>query len=232
MSFASINPATGEWLAEFEEWSDSQLESALGEAASAAPLWAARPMTERCRLVRQAGTILSERRERLARTATEEMGKLYSEALAEVDKCASVCEYYAENGPKFLADEMIDADAGRSFVAYQPLGTVLAVMPWNFPLWQVMRFAAPALVAGNTGLLKHASNVPQCALLLEEVFTDAGFPPGVFRTLMISSRRVAAVIEDERVHAVTLTGSEFAGRQVAACAGAPSGFKRMSSLQK
>ena len=220
MSFMSINPATGERLAEFGEWSDSQLENALSEAAAAAPQWAALPMAERCRRVRRAGAIMSERREQLARVVTGEMGKLYREALAEVDKCVSVCDYYADRGPEFLADEVIASDAGRSFVAYEPLGTVLAVMPWNFPLWQVMRFAAPALVAGNTGLLKHASNVPHCALLLEEVFRDADVPPGVFRTLMISSRRVAGVIEDDRVHAVTLTGSEFAGRQVAGCAGA------------
>jgi succinate-semialdehyde dehydrogenase/glutarate-semialdehyde dehydrogenase len=169
--------------------------------------------------MRRAAAVLRERREALARTITLEMGKLRQEALAEVDKCALGCEYYAEHGPAFLADEVIASDAGKSFVAWQPLGTVLAVMPWNFPLWQVFRFAAPALVAGNTGLLKHASNVPQCALAIEAVFRDAGFPDGVFRSLMITASQVDGVIRDARVHAVTLTGSEPAGRKVAAAAG-------------
>jgi succinate-semialdehyde dehydrogenase/glutarate-semialdehyde dehydrogenase len=150
---------------------------------------------------------------------TLEMGKPIAEARAEIEKSAWGCEYYAAEGPGFLEDEVIATDAGRSLVTYPPLGTVLAVMPWNFPFWQVFRFAAPALVAGNTGLLKHASNVPQCAQAIESVFEEAGFPGGVFRSLMITSSRVAAVIEDVRVHAVTLTGSEPAGRQVAATAG-------------
>lgn len=220
MAFVSINPATGERLAEYPAWGSAAIEQALREAAAAAPLWAATPLAERCELMRRAAAILRERREALARTITLEMGKLRREALAEVDKSALGCEYYAEHGPAFLADEEIASDAGRSFVAWQPLGTVLAVMPWNFPLWQVFRFAAPALVAGNTGLLKHASNVPQCALAIEAVFRDAGFPAGVFRTLMIGSTQVEAVIRDARVQAVTLTGSEPAGRQVAATAGA------------
>jgi succinate-semialdehyde dehydrogenase/glutarate-semialdehyde dehydrogenase len=147
------------------------------------------------------------------------MGKPIGEARAEIGKCAWVCEYYADAGPDFLADEPIESDAGRSLVAWQPLGTVLAVMPWTFPFWQVFRFAAPALVAGNTGLLKHASNVPQCALAIETIFTGAGIPDGVFRTLMIESSQVATVIGDPRVQAVTLTGSDAAGRQVAAAAG-------------
>lgn len=219
MSFKSINPATGELLAEYPAWDGVDVELALGETAAAAPAWAATPLAERCELMRRAAAILRERREALARTITLEMGKLRREALAEVDKSALGCEYYAEHGPAFLADEEIASDAGRSFVAWQPLGTVLAVMPWNFPLWQVFRFAAPALVAGNTGLLKHASNVPQCALAIEAVFRDAGFPAGVFRTLMIRSSQVDGVIRDARVHAVTLTGSEPAGRKVAATAG-------------
>jgi succinate-semialdehyde dehydrogenase/glutarate-semialdehyde dehydrogenase len=173
----------------------------------------------RADLVRQASAVLRQRAEELARLMTLEMGKPIREARAEIEKCAWVCDYYADEGPGFLADEPVGSDAGRSLVAWQPLGTVLAVMPWNFPFWQVFRFAAPALVAGNTGLLKHASNVPQCALALESIFADAGFPAGVFRTLMIESSRVAAVIGDPRVHAVTLTGSEPAGRQVAATAG-------------
>jgi succinate-semialdehyde dehydrogenase/glutarate-semialdehyde dehydrogenase len=219
MSFKSINPATGELLAEYPAWGGAAVDQALVEAAAAAPAWAATPLAERCELMRRAAAILRERREALARTITLEMGKLRREALAEVDKSALGCEYYAERGPAFLADEEIASDADRSFVTWQPLGTVLAVMPWNFPLWQVFRFAAPALVAGNTGLLKHASNVPQCALAIEAVFRDAGFPAGVFRTLMISSSQVDGVIRDPRVHAVTLTGSEPAGRKVAATAG-------------
>jgi succinate-semialdehyde dehydrogenase/glutarate-semialdehyde dehydrogenase len=147
------------------------------------------------------------------------MGKPIREARAEIEKSALGCEYYADAAPDFLADELIESDAGRSLVAYQPLGTVLAIMPWNFPFWQVFRFAAPALAAGNTGLLKHASNVPQCALAIERVFTEAGFPDGVFMSLMIPSSQVAHLIGDRRVHAVTLTGSEPAGRQVAAAAG-------------
>jgi succinate-semialdehyde dehydrogenase/glutarate-semialdehyde dehydrogenase len=147
------------------------------------------------------------------------MGKLYSESQAEIEKCALGCEYYAENAADFLKDEIIATDAGKSYVAYQPLGTILAVMPWNFPFWQVFRFAAPALAAGNTGVLKHASNVPQCALAIEDIFKQAGFPDGVFRTLMIRAADVKAVIEDPHIAAVTLTGSEPAGRSVAATAG-------------
>jgi succinate-semialdehyde dehydrogenase/glutarate-semialdehyde dehydrogenase len=170
--------------------------------------------------MRQAAAVLRDNAEDFARMMTLEMGKPVREARAEIEKCAWVCEFYAVEGPAFLADEEITSDAGRSLVVYQPLGTVLAVMPWNFPFWQVFRFAAPALIAGNTGLLKHASNVPQCALAIESVFADAGFPAGVFRTLMIPSSQVESVIQDPRVQAVTLTGSEPAGRQVAATAGA------------
>ncbi len=220
MSFISINPATGEELARIPAWDEDQLETALAAAAAARPAWAATELAERCARVAAAGALLRERREALARLISLEMGKLYNEALSEVDKCAWVCDYYADQGPAFVADELIESDARRSLVAYQPLGTVLAVMPWNFPLWQVFRFAAPALVAGNTGLLKHASNVPQCAQAIEQIFTDAGLPTGVFTTLMIPASRVEGVIRDPRVAAVTLTGSEPAGRQVAATAGA------------
>jgi succinate-semialdehyde dehydrogenase/glutarate-semialdehyde dehydrogenase len=219
MSFQSVNPANGNTLGVFDAFSDAELEAALAAAADAAPRWRSRAVAERAGLMRQAAAVLRQRAEDLARLMTLEMGKPIREARAEIEKCAWVCEYYAEEGPGFLADEPVGSDAGRSLVAWQPLGTVLAVMPWNFPFWQVFRFAAPALVAGNTGLLKHASNVPQCALALEAIFADAGFPAGVFRTLMIESSRVAAVIGDPRIHAVTLTGSEPAGRQVAATAG-------------
>ncbi|MBD3620319.1 MAG: NAD-dependent succinate-semialdehyde dehydrogenase [Chromatiales bacterium] len=219
MSFCSMNPASGEVLAEYDTWEATRIEEALALAAKTQPVWAARPFAERRALLQQAAAVLRERREHYARLVTLEMGKLYREALGEVDKCALACEYYAEHGEGFLADEPIESDAGKSFVAYQPLGVVLAVMPWNFPLWQVIRFAAPALMAGNVGLLKHASNVPQCALALEEVFREAGLPDGCFQTLMISACQVEGVLRDPRVAAATLTGSEPAGRSVAAVAG-------------
>ena len=219
MVFTSINPANGSVLWDMPAWDDAQLEAALQETAHAAPAWAATPVEKRCELMHNAGQRLREQRESLARIITLEMGKLIKEARSEIDKCAWACDYYAEHGAAFLADEMIASDAGKSYVAYQPMGTVLAIMPWNFPFWQVFRFAAPALVAGNTGLLKHASNVPQCALAIEKIFRDAGFPFGVFCALMIPATQVERVIADPRVHAVTLTGSEPAGRKVAACAG-------------
>ena len=219
MAYRSINPANGEQLAEFPLWDAGQLEQALSEAWAAQRLWRQQPLADRCVRLQQAAQVLRQRRDALARLITLEMGKLYGEALAEIDKCAWVCEYYAEQAPGFLADEFLPSDASRSLVCYQPLGVVLAVMPWNFPFWQVFRFAAPALAAGNTGVLKHASNVPQCALAIEAVFREAGFPAGCFRTLMIPSSEVRGVIEDPRIAAVTLTGSEPAGRQVAAAAG-------------
>lgn len=219
MTFDSINPATGEQFNSNNCWSDAELEAALCQTAKATPQWAATELAERCRLTLALADVLRSDREKLARLVTREMGKLYAESLAEVEKCAAGCEYYAAQAPAFLADEIIATDAGRSLVAYQPLGTVLAVMPWNFPLWQVFRFAIPALIAGNTGVLKHASNVSLCAMAIEQVFTDAGYPAGVFRTLMISSAQVRGVLEDPRIQAVTLTGSEHAGREVAATAG-------------
>lgn len=220
MAFQSINPATDEVLASFDTWNQVQLGDALQSTASTNKAWQATPLEERCTLMRNAATEIRQQKKQLADIITLEMGKLITESEAEVEKCALGCEYYADYGPAFLKDEIIETDAGKSFVCYQPIGTVLAVMPWNFPLWQVFRFAAPALVAGNTGLLKHASNVPQCAMAIEKIFKDAGFPDNVFRTLMISASQVQSVIEDERVCAVTLTGSEPAGRQVAANAGA------------
>ncbi len=215
----SINPLDGSTLKTFDLWDEGRVERALSEAAEAAPRWAATPLNERCDTLRRAAAILTERRETLARTMTLEMGKLIGEARAEVEKCAWVCDYYADAAAGFVADEPVETDAGKSYVAYQPLGTVLAIMPWNFPFWQVFRFAAPALAAGNTGLLKHASNVPQCALAIEAVFRDAGVPAGVFRTLLVPAATVSRLIGDPRVRAVTLTGSEPAGRQVAQEAG-------------
>lgn len=220
MAFTSINPATGQQTWSMESWDGVQLDRALTQAAEAAPRWAATPVDERCRVVRRAAEVLRAKRDELAALITREMGKLIGQSRDEVEKCAVGCEFYAEHAPRFVADEIVSTDAGRSLVAYQPLGTVLAIMPWNFPLWQVFRFAAPALTAGNTGVLKHASNVPQCALAIERVFREAGLPDGVFSTLMITSDQVDAVIADPRIHAVTLTGSEGAGRKVAAAAGA------------
>ena len=219
MTFISVNPYTGETAWRADAWDAAELEAALAETAGATPAWAARPVTERCQLLRRAAAVLRERADEWAGLITLEMGKLAREARAEVEKCAVGCEFYAERGAGFIADELVDSDAGRSLVAYQPLGTVFAIMPWNFPLWQVFRFAAPSLAAGNTAVLKHASNVPQCALAIESVFRDAGFPKGVFRTLMIGASQSEQVIADRRVDAVTLTGSERAGRQVAAAAG-------------
>jgi len=206
-------------IGEVSGFTHAEIEEALQEAARAVSLWAGTPVEERCALMRRAATVLRGHAGDFARMMTLEMGKPIREARAEIEKCALGCEYYADEGQGFLADEVIASDAGRSLVTYQPLGTVLAIMPWNFPFWQVFRFAAPALVAGNTGLLKHASNVPQCAQAIESVFTEAGFPRGVFRTLMIQSSRVEELVKDARVQAVTLTGSEAAGRQVAALAG-------------
>ena len=220
MAFKSINPATGQTVKIVEAWNEMQLEQALVEVAAATPAWEARPVAARADMLRRVAAVFRARRDELARLISLEMGKLIGEARGEIDKCATGCEYYAAHGADFIADEVIDSDAGRSLVAYQPLGTVLAVMPWNFPFWQVFRFAAPALVAGNTCVLKHASNVPGCALAIEEVFLEVGLPAGVFRSLMIPAGRVSRVIEDKRIHAVTLTGSEPAGRAVAAVAGA------------
>ncbi len=220
MSFEVINPATGEKVTEIPAWDSQQLESGLASVAEASTAWRNTPMEDRCVLMRKAGEVLRANKDKYAAVITQEMGKLINDSRAEVEKCATVCDFYADKGPEFLADEMIESDAGKSYVAYLPLGTVLAVMPWNFPLWQVFRFAAPALVAGNTGVLKHASNVPQCALVIEDVFKEAGFPDNVFRSFMIRASQVQSVIEDPRIHAVTLTGSEPAGRQVAATAGA------------
>ncbi|MDH5300658.1 MAG: NAD-dependent succinate-semialdehyde dehydrogenase, partial [Gammaproteobacteria bacterium] len=190
------------------------------DVAKVPPVWAGSHFALRRRLMHQAARVFRQKNDDLARLMTREMGKLYKEALAEVEKCALGCEYYADHAEAFLADQLIESDASRSLVCYQPLGTILAIMPWNFPLWQVVRFAAPALMAGNTALLKHASNVPGCALALEQIFAEAGFPTNAFRSLIIPSSMVKAVIEHPKVHAVALTGSTPAGKQVAATAAA------------
>ena len=219
MAMETLNPATGKPVQTFETWGDDELEAALQQVAGASPGWRETAFADRAALMRGAASVLRDKSDHYAGLITLEMGKPIREARGEIEKCAWVCEYYAENAEAFLADELIESDASKSYVAYLPMGTVLAVMPWNFPFWQVFRFAAPGLMAGNTGVLKHASNVPQCALAIEEVFLEAGFPAGCFRTLMISASQVKGVIEDPRIHAVTLTGSEPAGRQVAATAG-------------
>jgi len=219
MTMRSINPATGEEEQTFPTWRDSQIESALRDAAEATSEWAASPFEARAESLRQVAALVRERQSGLSRLMSLEMGKLIGEAEAEVEKCAWVCEYYAEHGEAFLADEAVESDASRSLVVFQPLGTVLAIMPWNFPLWQLFRCAAPALAAGNTVLLKHASNVPQCALAIERVIHDAGLPRGVFRTLLISAGQTGKVIASPAVHGVSLTGSDVAGREVAATAG-------------
>lgn len=215
----SVNPATGEEISTREVWETAALNTVLAQTSEVAPLWAGLPMAERCELLRRTAKLLRERNRKFARLITLEMGKLFKESEAEIEKCAWVCEYYAEHAPHFLADEVIGSDAHKSLVAYQPLGTVLAIMPWNFPFWQLFRCAAPALAAGNTVLLKHASNVAECALAMEQLMIDSGFPEHVFRALLISSGEIDHVIADPRVHGISLTGSETAGRSVAERAG-------------
>jgi len=214
MAIASINPATRELLKSFEPLSDSQIEEKLQRAAHAFSRHRRVPFAERARMMLKAADILDNEKESHARLMTLEMGKTFRSALDEAGKCAWACRYYAEHAERFLGDEIIETTAKRSYVRYQPLGPILAVMPWNFPFWQVVRFVAPALMAGNVGLLKHASNVPQCALQLEEIFCRAGFPEGVFQTLLIAARQVDAILSDPRVVAATLTGSEQAGIEV------------------
>jgi len=220
MTMQSINPATCELNAEFETWNQDTLDEVVTQAGYGFADWSKlTPLEDRIALLRRLGDVLLDDQEPLAELMTLEMGKLYTEALAEVQKCATLCDYYADHAAEFLADEMIESDASKSYLAYLPLGVVLGVMPWNYPFWQVIRFAVPTITAGNIALLKHASNVPQCALALQEVFRKAGYPQGVFTTLMIGSDKVASVIRHPAVKAVSLTGSEAAGRKVAAVAG-------------
>jgi succinate-semialdehyde dehydrogenase / glutarate-semialdehyde dehydrogenase len=219
MPIASINPATGETIRTFEPLNQADLENKLQRAAAAFKAFRHTSLAERETWMLQAAAILDADKDAFARLMTTEMGKPIKGAIGEVEKCAWVCRYYAETARLHLADQVVQTDARRSYVHFQPLGPVLAVMPWNFPFWQVFRFAAPALMAGNVGLLKHASNVPQCAEAIEEIFRRAGFPEGTFQTLLIGSEAVARVLEDKRVAAATLTGSEPAGRSVAGIAG-------------
>jgi succinate-semialdehyde dehydrogenase/glutarate-semialdehyde dehydrogenase len=219
VALRSVNPATGETLATFDELTDDALKAKLVRASAAFATYRNTGLDERAAWLARAGEILEAEATGLGRLMTLEMGKPVGSAVAEARKCAWVCRYYAEHGPRFLADEPVDTGRARSFIRYQPLGPVLAIMPWNFPFWQVFRFAAPALMAGNVVLLKHASNVPRCALEIERVLRDAGFPEGVFQTLLVGSSRVQTVIDDARVRAITLTGSDAAGRAVAGRAG-------------
>jgi succinate-semialdehyde dehydrogenase / glutarate-semialdehyde dehydrogenase len=219
MTFRSVDPASGEVLQEYPAWDAARLEAALAAAAAANAGWSARSVQERAGCMRRAGELLLQRRDEYALLMSREMGKVLPEARAELEKSAKACMYYADEAPHMLADEIIKSEAKRSLVAYQPLGTVLAIMPWNFPFWQVIRAAAPALTAGNTLVLKHADNVTGCALALETAFRDAGFPPGAFTTLLIHVPAVDAVIRDPRIAAVSLTGSERAGVAVGRAAG-------------
>ena len=219
MSVQSVNPATGEVLETLEEMSKAQIEQALARAHAAFLEWRTRPFADRARLMRAAAKELRASKAEYAMTMTREMGKPITQAEAEVEKSARTCDYYAEHAEAFLAEQPRETDAARSYVRFDPLGVVLAVMPWNFPYWQVFRFAAPALMAGNGGILKHASNVPRCALEIEQVFRRAGFPDGLFQTVLTNPAGVKEIIADPRIVAATLTGSERAGMAVAEQAG-------------
>ena len=219
MAIATINPATGETIETFNPLSESEIEEKLRRAVQTFSSYRHKPFGERARMMTRVAEILESGKERFGRTMTREMGKPLRAARQEAVKCAWACRYYAEHAGRLLADEVVETNATRSYVHCQPLGPILAVMPWNFPFWQVFRFAAPALMAGSVGLLKHASNVPRCALEIEEIFLQAGFPEGAFQTLLIGSGQVRRVLEDPRIRAATLTGSEPAGSQVAAQAG-------------
>ena len=219
MAIATINPATGETITTFTPLTTEEIELKLAVADLTYEKYRQTSLAQRSQWLNNAAAILERDRDKFAKIMTLEMGKPLQSAIAEVKKCAWVCRFYAEKAPEFLADKAIATDATSSYVSYQPLGIILAVMPWNFPFWQVFRFAAPALMAGNVGLLKHASNVPQCALAIADIIQEAGFPEGAFQTLLINASQVADIIKDDRVKAATLTGSEPAGASLAAIAG-------------
>jgi len=220
MSLKSINPANGQEIAAYEEMSTDEVNGIITAVNDAFNSWRKTSFSSRGELLKNAAVILQSNKEKFGRLMSLEMGKPYSQSLAEVVKCAKGCEYYADNTEEILADRIIETDASKSYVSHQPIGIVLAVMPWNFPFWQVFRFAAPALMAGNVGVLKHASNVQGCALAIEKIFVESGFPENVFRALVISSKNVESVINNPLVKAVTLTGSTPAGRAVASQSGA------------
>jgi succinate-semialdehyde dehydrogenase/glutarate-semialdehyde dehydrogenase len=219
MPISSINPYNLEVLEEFVEFKDHQIEQALNDGHKAFREWSNTSFSYRRELMLKCADVLEQNIEKLSRIITLEMGKIISESRAEIKKCAWVCRYYADHAETFLSDEKLDVEEADSFLVYDPLGIVLAIMPWNFPFWQVFRFAAPGLMSGNVGVLKHASNVPQCALAIQDVFKEAGFPEGTFQTLLIGSGKVPKIIDDSRIKAVTLTGSDIAGRKVAERAG-------------
>ena len=220
MSLQAINPATGETLATYDETTPEEVRNIIGKVHESFVDWRRTSFRSRAALMRQAAQVLRSNAGEYSRLMAQEMGKPVREGVAEAQKCALACDYYAENAEHFLSPEMVKTEARKSFVTFQPLGVVLAVMPWNFPFWQVFRFAAPGLMAGNAAMLKHASNVPGCALAIEQVFRQAGFPENLFRTLMIRNSAVGPVIEHPLVRAATLTGSGQAGRDVASKAGA------------
>jgi succinate-semialdehyde dehydrogenase/glutarate-semialdehyde dehydrogenase len=215
----SINPSTGSVVKEITDHTLKEVDQIIEEVHLAQIEWRQKPVKERAQFIAQLGQELLKQKEKLGKLCSEEMGKLLSESIAEVEKCALCCKYYSENAERFLADEVVKTEGSESFITFKPLGTVLAVMPWNFPFWQVIRFAAPTLCAGNAAVLKHASNVPGCAMALEQVFEAAGMPKNLFRTLMISSKEVNHVIAHKNIHAITLTGSTKAGREVAKTSG-------------
>ena len=219
MAIATINPTTGETVKTFAELTSAEIDAKLALAAQIFQTQRRTSFPDRAQKMTRAAEILESEKQELGRLMTIEMGKPLKAAIGEAEKCAWVCRYYAENAQRHLADQIIETNAKRSYVRFQPLGPVLAVMPWNFPFWQVFRFAVPALMAGNVGLLKHASNVPQCALAIEDIFRRAGFPEGAFQTLLIGSDKVEGILNDARVVAATLTGSEPAGASVASIAG-------------
>ena len=219
MSIATINPANGQQVKTFEPHSAAQIDKALDRAVAAFEQHRLTSFIDRAMRMRKVANLLENECRELGRLMTLEMGKPIKAAMAEAEKCATACNYYADNAERFLADQPVKMEGGESWVAFQPLGPVLAIMPWNFPFWQVFRFAAPALMAGNVGMLKHSSNVPQCALAIEDLFRRAGFVDGAFQTLLIGSDAVEGIIADPRTAAVTLTGSEGAGRSVASAAG-------------
>ena len=211
MAIASINPATGEKLKEFKPHNDADVEKCLKQAVAAFDKHRREPFPKRAQLMVEVATLLEREKSELAKVITLEMGKLLRDSVAEIEKCARGCRYYAENAERFLEDESAQTNARRSYLHYEPMGAILAIMPWNFPFWQVFRFAAPALMAGNVGILKHAANVPQCALAIEQLFCRAGFDEGIFQALLIEADQVERLNVDPRIKAVTLTGSEKAG---------------------
>jgi succinate-semialdehyde dehydrogenase/glutarate-semialdehyde dehydrogenase len=219
MSIQSVNPYNGQVLDTFKEFSDQQVTEAIEQSHKSFLKWRETSFAERAELMRKCSDTLLKNKDRYGRIISLEMGKILKEATSEVEKCAKACQFYAEKAESFLADEPLHVDKGEAYIHYNPLGPILAVMPWNFPFWQVFRFAAPGLMAGNTGLLKHASNVPQCAQAIEQCFAESGFPRGVFQSLLISNKQVSAILENPLVRAATLTGSEGAGSKVAEVAG-------------